>query len=257
MENKRNSQCVFVRLGIISFKICRKNFNCSQCELAQTILDFGSLTNELSERAGMIEQLRQLIKNREEKARLQACQQGSNMIPARHGMDIPTDRFYHHAHIWVLPLSSRRFRLGLDEIAQLLLQTITGIQVSSDKSTGEIKWDFCCMGRMVQMPCPLEGRLAEVNNDVLMDPPRIHEDPYEKGWLTDLELQKDADFSRLLRGEEARAWMAMEMERIRRFDATVMDGGELVHNPAKWISEREWRNLLDAFIIQPARKKFP
>lgn len=98
--------------------------------------------------------------------------------------------------------------------------------------------------------------MVEVNSDLLIDPPRIHEDPYEKGWLIDLELQEEADFSQLLRGEEARASMAMEMERIRRFHSTIMDGGELVRNPAKWISEQEWRNLLDVFIIQPAKKKF-
>ncbi len=255
METQQIPQCVFVELGIISYKICRHNFDCSHCDLAQTILDFGPLTLESPERRRMIEQLRRFIKNREEKAKGQMHRQKKEMMRELLGMDIAMDRFYHRAHIWVLPLSNYRFRLGFDDIAQLLLQTITGIQISSDDSTGMTIWDLCCMGRMVQIPCPLDGQLKEVNIDVLMDPPRIHEDPYDKGWLIDLELQEEADFSQLLQGEEARAWMAMEMERIRRFDATVMDGGEVTHNPAKWIPDAEWRKMVDAFLIQPAKKK--
>ncbi|MBW2148432.1 MAG: hypothetical protein JRG73_18755 [Deltaproteobacteria bacterium] len=257
MENQQNSQCVFVELGIISFKICRKNFTCSQCDFAETVLAFGPLTLESPGRLRMIDQLNRCIQNREERARGRMQNQKSEMMRELLGVDIPVDRFFHRSHVWVLPLSNHQFRLGFDHIAQLLLQTITGVQVSSDKSTGMTIWDLCCMGRMVQIPCPLEGQLKEVNVSVLIDPPRIHEDPYDKGWLIDLELQKEADFSQLLQGEEARAWMAMEMERIRRFDATVMDGGEVTHNPARWIPLQEWRKIVDTFLIQPARKRLP
>ncbi len=142
MKSRQNPQCIFEKSRIISFKIFRKNFNCSQCEFAQTILNFSPLTKEPPERARMIKQLRNVIKNREEEAILKACQQGANMMTSWCDMNIPRDRFYHHAHVWFLPLSTRRFRLGLHEIAQLLLQAITGIQVSSDKSRGELHGTF-------------------------------------------------------------------------------------------------------------------
>jgi len=252
MENRQNLQCFFVELGIISFKICRRNFDCSHCDFAQTVLDFGPLSLESPERVRMIEQLRRLILNREEQAKPVLQSRGTVTLPAGPGVDVPVDRLYHPSHVWALEFSPRRLKLGLDCIAQLLLQTITGIQISCDKSTGRIIWDFCCMGRMVQIPCPLEGHLTEVNMDVLMDPPRIHEDPYNKGWLIDLKVKRESDYAHLLKGGEARGWMAMEMERVRGFDATVMDGGELVRNPARWIPEREWKKLVDAFLIQPA-----
>jgi glycine cleavage system H protein len=252
MENRQNTQCFFVELGIISFKVCRKNFDCSHCDFAQTVLDFGPLNLESPERVRMIEQLRRLIRNREKEANPALQLHAAGTMPRGGGMDIPKDRFYHPSHIWALDSSPRQLRLGLDWIAQLLLQTITGIQISCDKSTGRIIWDFCCMGRMVQIPCPLEGHLTEVNMDVLMDPPRIHEDPYGKGWLIDLQVKKESDYAHLPKGEEARGWMAMEMERVRRFDATVMDGGDLVRNPARWIPEREWKRLVDTFLVQPA-----
>lgn len=255
MEDRQNTQCFFVELGIITFKICRRNFDCSHCDFAQTVLDFGPLTQESPERVRMIEQLRRHIRTREEEVKRQSYQKRISPMPAWGGMWTPIDRFYHPSHIWVVDSSARRLRLGLDCIAQLLLQPITTIQIRSDNSTGKITWDFSCMGRRVQIPCPVEGSLAEVNVDVIMDPPRIHEDPYEMGWLMDIELQGKADYTQLFQGEEARGWMAMEMERIRRFDVTVMDGGELTRNPAKWIPEPEWRKLIETFLIQPAKAK--
>jgi len=253
MENRQKSQCFFVELGIISYKVCRRNFDCSHCDFAHTILDFGPLSLESPERIRMIEQLRRVIAKRMDDTKLQFYPQKTNKIGILSEMDIPTDRFYHPSHVWILNSSPGRFRLGLDCIAQLLLQPITGIQVACERSSGRITWDFCCMGRMAQIYCPLEGHMAEVNLDVLMDPTRIHEDPYEKGWLIDLELQGNADYTQLLQGEEARGWMTMELERIHRFDATVMDGGELTRNPAKWIPEQEWRKLVNAFLIQPTK----
>jgi len=247
-------QCVFVELGFISFKICRKNFECSHCDFAQTILDFGPLTFESPARVRMVEQLRRCIKTREEKAKRQIDQEESKIMHGLLELDVPKDRYYHRSHIWALPLSNRRFRLGVDELAQLLLQTIMGVQVSSDKSTGFTVWDLSCMGRMVQIPCPLAGKLVDVNTDVLMDPQRIHEDPYDKGWLIDLDVQKEIDSSKLIRGEAARAWMSMEMESVRGFDAAMTDGGELTHNPARWIPEPEWRKLVDTYLIQPTKK---
>ena len=255
MENRQNNQCFFVELGIISFKVCRRNFDCSHCDFAQTVLDFGPLSQESPERVRMIEQLRLLIIKRAEEVKRASFMQRSSAVPSLEGIVVPADRLYHRSHIWAQNFSGRHFRLGLDYIAQLLLQTITGIQISTDKNTGRIAWDFCCMGRTVRIPCPLEGKLLEVNMDVLMDPPRIHEDPYERGWLIDLEPLDSTDYNLLLQGDEARGWMVMEMERVRRFDSTVMDGGELAHNPARWVPEQEWRKLVDAFLVQPAGVK--
>jgi glycine cleavage system H protein len=254
LRNSQVSQCVFVSLGIISFKICRRNFDCSHCDLAQLILDFGPLSQECPERLRMIEHLRLLIQKKEEEIKRKSLQHTSNVIPEWIDENITAERFLHRSHIWVVPLSQRRVRVGLDEFAQLLLEPIMGIQVFCDKSTGMIAWDFCCAGRMVKIPCFLDGRIVDVNIDGLMDPSRIHDDPYGSGWLIDLELERDIDLSQLLRARDARSWIETEMERMRHIGGMVTDGGELMHNPAKGIPEHEWRKLVDMFLIQPTKK---
>ncbi len=260
MARHQDRQCIFTRQGILWYKLCRKNFRCSECPLAHTILDFSNFTHESPELNRLIQGMFQFAQNRsdqEEKTALGELLGGKDVSM---GIHVPQDRYYHFSHIWLLPLSKRQAKLGFDDLSQRFLRTITHIEFSYEKERKALGWNLSCLGRKINIPCPYKGSILQINELLKLDPVRIHEDPYDRGWLMEIESEEDIEVGCLIPGTEAGAWMTLELERLHSMEqhnlGTVsMEGGKLINNPARWLPEREWRELVDLFIVQPALVK--
>ena len=48
------------------------------------------------------------------------------------------------------------------------------------------------------MYMPLTGKVVEVNEDLNDTPEQVNEDPYKNGWMVKIELDNNADQSKLL-----------------------------------------------------------
>jgi glycine cleavage system H protein len=114
-------------------------------------------------------------------------------LEAPGGIRVPTDRLYTRTHLWLLPLPDRPrgYRLGVSAYAcrwgieVYFLENVPppGTAVEPGSPLGDIETEKAA----AQLPSPLAGRIAGVNEAVLADPSIITFDGYGAGWILELE----------------------------------------------------------------------
>lgn len=119
---------------------------------------------------------------------------------------IPPEGFYFTENdCWVQPVGNRA-RIGVTDYVQQSLSDImfftppvVGAEVEQFGEAGTIE-----SGKAVfELVCPVSGKVTAVNTELLNAPERINENPYEKGWIAELELtQFDEEQDFLLSADE-------------------------------------------------------
>jgi glycine cleavage system H lipoate-binding protein len=165
------------------------------------------------------------------------------------------DLSYAPGHTWLHRRRSGALELGLDDLAQRLLPSVTAVDVPRPGAVvarGETVATLHGGGRAVEIPAPIAGTIAGVNASVVRDPALVKRDGYGKGWLVAI-APADAAWERLPRQEEAESFLRRESARWSRFledrlGFAAADGGELVA-PAPWVvGEEGWKALTEEFL---------
>ena len=102
------------------------------------------------------------------------------------------DLYYSETGLWVA-IDNSRARVGLSDFAQQLNGDVafasvapTGTQVKATQVFGNIE----TVKAILELPSPVTGRIVEVNPDLENSPELINQDPYGKGWMAVLELDR-------------------------------------------------------------------
>lgn len=103
----------------------------------------------------------------------------------------PKDRLYGKNHMWILDRGGGRSRLGLTAYAVRLLQDVYFLDwtvdirasLSSEKSIGSIE----SKKAESELYVPSNGTLATINDEVLDEPTLINAEPYDDGWLIEMD----------------------------------------------------------------------
>jgi glycine cleavage system H protein len=165
------------------------------------------------------------------------------------------DLFYAPGHTWLRRRKSGALELGIDDLAQRLLTSVTAVDLAGPGMTvarGDIIAVLHGGGREVRIEAPVAGTIAGMNAAVLRDPALVKRDGYARGWLVAI-TPADPSFAALPRGEEAESWLRRESARWSRFveerlGFSAADGGELLA-PAPWlVGEAGWTELTTAFL---------
>jgi glycine cleavage system H protein len=100
--------------------------------------------------------------------------------------------YYNETGVWVTVEGSRA-RVGLSDFAQQLNGDMAfasvmpvGTQVKASESFGNIE----TVKAILDLPSPVTGRIVEINPDLENSPELINQDPYCKGWMALLELDR-------------------------------------------------------------------
>lgn len=163
---------------------------------------------------------------------------------------------YAPGHTW---LAARRagetVRLGVDDIAQRLLPSVTAVDVpraGTKLERGDVIATLSGGGREIQVRTPVPGTVVGVNASVLRDPALVKRDGYGDGWIVAL-APADASWASLPQGDAAEGWLRREAARWSRYLEEQLgfqgaDGGELLA-PAPWLmGEDGWRKLAQSFL---------
>jgi glycine cleavage system H lipoate-binding protein len=151
--------------------------------------------------------------------------------------------------------SGGALELGLDDLAQRLLPSVTLVEVpppGTSVARGDTVATLHGGGRTVRIPSPVAGTIAGVNAAVLRDPGLVKRDGYARGWLLAIS-PAERSFADLPQGVQAESWLRRESARWSRFledqlGFAAADGGELV-SPAPWlVGEEGWKALTAAFL---------
>lgn len=171
---------------------------------------------------------------------------------------LPADHYHHPGHAWAQPAGERRWRIGVDDFAQLLLGRVNGVtlpDVGTQLVQGARGWGMRVGSETFDMLAPVNGRVTGRNEQVLHEPGLVNRDPYGSGWLLEIESSDPApDRKTLLHGELAKAWMGTTENALRgRMDhdlGTVMqDGGTPVIGLARAIAPDQWSAFAREFLL--------
>jgi glycine cleavage system H protein len=122
-------------------------------------------------------------------------------------VDIPQDRRYTKDHEWAR-LEGDRVRVGITDYAQDALGDVVFVQLPTTGTTvaaGSPLSEVESTKSVSDIYAPVDGTVAEVNDELVDNPQRLNEDPYGDGWICALALAEPVQYEALLDAEAYRA----------------------------------------------------
>lgn len=112
-------------------------------------------------------------------------------------------------HEWVEVLEGNIVRIGISDYAQLQLGDIVfvenpeiGDEVNVNESMGTVE----SVKAVSDIFSPVSGTIVKVNEDLDDAPDLINTNPYNNGWLVEVELSDKEELKELLNAEEYQAF---------------------------------------------------
>jgi glycine cleavage system H protein len=172
---------------------------------------------------------------------------------------LPLDKvYYHQGHSWAKPEGDDVVKVGIDDFAQKLVGKIDLIkvpQVGSQVTQGEKAWSLQVGPKTIDMLSPVDGKILEINEDLLRSPEGIGKDPYGQSWLMKVQAPKiSSNLKNLLTGGLAGKWMEGVRENLlTRMDynlgAVSQDGGVPVEGIARNLDRERWDEIAKEFFL--------
>ncbi len=133
---------------------------------------------------------------------------------------LPDDLYYDRKdHLWAR-VEDGKVRVGLDQFGQKSAGTVAyvkllpaGRPVTKGRAFGSLE-----AGKYIgPLKAPVNGKLAEVNQEVLADPRLVNTDPYGKGWFVVIDPSNlEPDLTDLAQGaDQIQAWLEAEIKEYR------------------------------------------
>jgi glycine cleavage system H protein len=172
---------------------------------------------------------------------------------------LPLDRvYYHQGHTWAMPEKDNVVKVGIDDFAQKLVGKIDAIrtpQVGAQLVQGEKAWSLQTGSKTIDMLSPVDGKILEVNENLLKSPDGLGRDPYGQSWLMKVEAsKKSANLKNLLSGALAGKWMEGVRENLLarmnyNLGAVSQDGGVPVDGIARNLDPQKWDEITKEFFL--------
>jgi len=109
--------------------------------------------------------------------------------------EIPADLHYTSEHEWVRRTGPDTVRVGITDFAQSSLGDVVfvqlpdvGAQVSAGESFGEVE----STKSVSDLYAPVTAKVVAVNGDLEGNPQLVNSEPYDGGWLVDLQAEAAA-----------------------------------------------------------------
>jgi len=286
---EKKQECIWMKAGVIAYRLCTSDYDCKSCEFDQSLMDQGEayggspmvveaiaklrtmpaekrkcrymLTNDLSFKLcsnnyecwhcatdqlvqDMIEANPFLQKKR---ARVEA-----RKVEKVKGFCFRDDVYYHPAHSWLKVEKDGLVRIGFDDFAHRVLGPLSAVRLpEAGRPLTDV--EVRTGNRRITLRLPLRGKVVEVNQSVLDSPESAGQDPYGRGWLLRLQPTDSTELGKLMRGSDARKWLEDDWDKLSHTlqseaGVTVADGGELIPELHKRVSDEEWLSLVERFL---------
>jgi glycine cleavage system H protein len=113
----------------------------------------------------------------------------------------PEDLLYTKSNVWVKINSNYTARIGITDFAQQKLGKILFVDLP-DIDTEYDQFDSFIIieseDSMKEIHAPLSGKVISVNEEIDDDPSIINHEPYEDGWLIEIEVSHEEENSSLI-----------------------------------------------------------
>ena len=134
------------------------------------------------------------------------------------GMKFPLDRKYYTkdgAHIW-LKSEGDLVKVGMDAFAVEMAGLLTFLTVGKKEAkSGEAVGSFESAKFVSRFYSPINGEIVDVNEEVLKNPRKINEDPYNS-WIMMIKPEADEDSKKYILEDEneIKKWISEELKRV-------------------------------------------
>lgn len=125
-------------------------------------------------------------------------------------MDFPEELKYSKEHLWVR-IEGNKAVIGITDYAQHELGGITavelpdsGYELEQDDSFGSIE----ARKTVADLYAPVSGLVLASNEEVQDAPELINDDPYDGGWLVEVELSDKDELNLLMNVEDYQDYVA-------------------------------------------------
>jgi len=232
------STCVWMNAGVLTYKLCDRNFDCEHCPLDAALRGVSRPMGFPPEASGEL---------------------------GRRAATFPDDRLYSSGHTWLQPLegSEGRIRFGLDSFAASFLPRPrhirwTGLPGPLDRGEElcEIEFD----AGVLTLDMPVDAQVSRWNRALEDDPTAVVTAPYGKGWIVELVLAAKGEMESLLMAQAAQKQARLDCRRFRRrlalqllvnddgFGPTLPDDGRLLTDLRQILGEPRFVTLLRELV---------
>lgn len=117
-------------------------------------------------------------------------------------------------HLWVR-VEGDQAHVGLTDYLQRRLGEVASIRlpdVGEEVERGEPLGELQAARETLELLAPVSGIVVATNADLEDQPTLVNEDPYEDGWLVELEVRDEEEIDDLIDAEEYEELVAEEAE---------------------------------------------
>jgi glycine cleavage system H lipoate-binding protein len=171
---------------------------------------------------------------------------------------LPEGLHYHPGHAWAAPENENTLRIGVDDFAGKLVGAPAAVRLPARGTLlkrGQAAWRLDFGDTVLTMLSPVNGEVIEVN-PVLHDRPELlARDPYGRGWLIRVRVDKPHRALRhLLSDERAERWMAETTACVCALAGgplgeVLADGGAPVEGFVRELAEDDWERVAADFLL--------
>ncbi len=123
-------------------------------------------------------------------------------------MDYPEELLYSQEHEWV-SVDGNRARVGITDFAQDALGDVVyvempelGATVSANVSCAEVE----STKAVSDVYSPVSGTVSAINDGLTNTPERLNQDPYQEGWIYEVEMSDPSELDAMMDASAYRAF---------------------------------------------------
>jgi len=241
MIPEEEKQCVWMTTGLISYKLCDRDYRCEECLFDQV------MRNEMSVSAP-------------QPGRQAGC--AESFVPDDPSSEATGALFYNQHHCWARVENPDRVLVGIDGILAKLVshvKTVTLPRVGEVVSQGQCFAHIIQQRHIVSLMSPITGSVHATNKQLIKKPGLVVNDPWKSGWLITIQPENlEHDLRTLLFGHRAIQWYhkkeqemlaagtAMLAEHVSPLGPTMQDGGEKMTSLADSLTSEQYYQILES-----------
>ena len=177
----------------------------------------------------------------------------------------PAGLLYDKTHTWVFMEKDGTVRIGINDFLQHITGSLSQIKMKSPGEQvrkGEKLVSIVREGKQLNLYSPVTGVIRKQNQSVLSNPEQVNTEPYDNGWLYQVEpLNWAREIRFMIMADKFRDWLDDEFTRLKDFMAAsassskvvynhivLQDGGELTDNVLADMGPEVWEDFQTQFI---------
>jgi glycine cleavage system H lipoate-binding protein len=251
-----DNQCVWMKAGVVNFKICDNAFDCTSCAFDKGISKKAAQKptalvswQEVMQQPHLHKECRHMLTGR---VQFKLCSHNfeckdcaydqqlyeydqllgeedlwshpATQVNRVNGFRVADGYYYHKGHGWARIEHGGFVRLGVDDFAWRLLGWPTDIslpKIGAKLKPTETGWSITREDHIAEVLSPMSGVVMATNQNALKQPKLAKQDPYGQGWLVVIDpLSGLKSKTRgLMFEQKAVAWLNGE---VKKLDDIVM-----------------------------------